>query len=291
MYSYDVKSLLSKIEEVLANNLTTEEIKWIKDQSLSFSVNGEKGAFFKSFTLTPRFVKKKGIVISGEQQKSISSIRKNLNLSRITTDALTRIWFLLKFPADNKTHYLSTIDQLFPSAEMNELVALYSALPLLAYSEEWKFRCTDGIRSNIGSVLESVICNNPYPSEYLDEAAWNQLVLKAFFTDKPVNEIIGLDERANQKLADTLSDYAHERWAAGRTVNPVLWRLVGPFLNPSLFEDIQKVFNNGSSIEKKAAALACSQSNFDPAQELLNNESQLKLSIEKGDLNWESITE
>ncbi|MGV3508135.1 MAG: hypothetical protein ACO1N7_02510, partial [Sphingobacteriaceae bacterium] len=133
MYNYDIKSLLSKIEEFFTNNLTTEEVNWIKDQSLTFSVNGEKSAFFKSFTLTPRFVKKKAIVISSEQQKNIYSIRKNLNFSRISVDTLARIWLLLKFPADNKEHYLTTIDQLFPSAEMNELVALYSALPLLAY--------------------------------------------------------------------------------------------------------------------------------------------------------------
>ena len=63
---------------------------------------------------------------------------------------------------------------------MNELVALYSALPLLAYPEAWVHRCTEGIRSNIGPVLEAIMIANPYPSENLSEAAWNQVVLKAF---------------------------------------------------------------------------------------------------------------
>ncbi len=38
--------------------------------------------------------------------------------------------------------------------------------------------------------------------------AWNQLVLKAFFTEKPIQQIIGLDERANEKLASTAYDFA-----------------------------------------------------------------------------------
>ena len=89
---------------------------------------------------------------------------------------------------------------------MNELVALYSALPVLAYPEIWKMRCAEGIRSNIGHVLESIMYNNPYPMQYLDEKAWNQLILKAFFTDKDINLIPGIDKRANAELARTRSD-------------------------------------------------------------------------------------
>jgi hypothetical protein len=137
--------------------------------------------------------------------------------------------------------------------------------------------------------LESVICNNPYPSEYLNEEEWNQLVLKAFFTEKPINQIVGLDRRANQRLADTLSDFAHERWAAGRTINPLSWRLVGPFLNEFLFQDIIKISRSGNELERQAAALACSQSNYPPAKELLNSYEDLKLSIERNDLTWQTI--
>src|SRR5699024_3254500 len=118
-------------------------------------------------------------------------------------------------PADKDT-YFRIIENLFLAAEMSELVALYSSLPLLAYPELWTKRCAEGIRSNIGSVLESIMYQNPYPAENLNQAAWNQLVLKAFFTDKAVNNIYGLEERANSELASILSDYAHERWAAHR---------------------------------------------------------------------------
>src|SRR5436853_6418727 len=98
----------------------------------------------------------------------------------------------------DKDNYIRIIEHLFKAAEMNELVALYSSLPLLAYREVWKFRCTEGIRSHIGNVLEAIMYDNPYPSKYLDEPAWNQMVLRAFLTEKNVARLTGLDQIANK---------------------------------------------------------------------------------------------
>src|SRR5690606_25892594 len=103
--------------------------------------------------------------------------------------------------------------------------------PLFAWPAQWISRCAEGIRSNMAPVLESIMYDNPFPAEQLDENSWNQMVLKAFFTDKNVNRIYGLDARANRSLALTLSDYAHERWAAGRSVNPLLWRLMSGYID------------------------------------------------------------
>lgn len=55
------------------------------------------------------------------------------------------------------------------------------------------------------------------------------MVLKALFIGSRLAPIKGLDERANPELAQILREYAHERWSAGRPVNPELWRCVGPF--------------------------------------------------------------
>jgi hypothetical protein len=128
------------------------------------------------------------------------------------------------------------------------------------------------------------MCNNPYPSENLDQPAWNQMVLKAFFTDKPVEEIIGLDKRANQKLASTLSDYAHERWAAHRPVNPQLWRCVGPFINEMIYPDIEKISRSDNPLEREAAALAAYSSSYAPAKKSVP--AGLLKEIENGGLTW-----
>jgi hypothetical protein len=172
---------------------------------------------------------------------------------------------------------------------MNELVALYSSLPFLAYPEAWKFRCTEGIRSNIATVLEAIMYDNPYPAGYLDEPAWNQMVLKAFFTEKNVDRISGLDERANKNLANILVDYAHERWAAHRSVDPQLWRLVGKFIDEQNFPDIQKLYADGALPEKKAAALACFETDFAPAKNLLGGVPGLYSAIVEKKLTWTTL--
>jgi hypothetical protein len=118
-----------------------------------------------------------------------------------------------------KEHYVQTIDNLFKDAEMHELVALYSALPYLAYPESWISRCEEGIRSNLGNVLEAIMISNTFPAASLDDHAWNQLVLKAFFTEKDVSQIIGFEERMNTELIKSLKDYAAERTAANRPVH------------------------------------------------------------------------
>jgi hypothetical protein len=168
-------------------------------------------------------------------------------------------------------------------------VALYTALPGLAYNEEWQNQCAEGIRSNIGNVLEAIMYNNPYPYKCLSEQAWNQLVMKAFFTDKDVRRIIGLDERTNKELASILADYAQERWAAHRTVHPQLWRLVTPFINEGNFCNIEKAFNSNDTVEKKAAALVCFYSNYPPAKQLLEKEPEIKSAITENKLNWNSL--
>jgi len=116
-------------------------------------------------------------------------------------------------------------------------------------------------------------------------------VLKALFTEKPIHKVIGIEERANQHLANTISDYAHERWAAHRTILPQLWRSVGKFINESIFPDIERIAYSENSIEREAAMLACSQSNFKPAQELLNKNPEIKSLIQRGEITWNKLAE
>ncbi len=100
-----------------------------------------------------------------------------------------------------------------------------------------------------------------------------------------------MDERANARLANTLSDYANERFAAGRPVNPQLWRCVYRFMNEEIFQNIKRIFHSENAIEKEAAALACYYSNYQPALELFSNEKELKNLIETKTITWSKIAE
>ena len=88
--------------------------------------------------------------------------------------------------------------------------------------------CRRGVRTNMKAVFEAVAHNNPYPAEQFYEHRWNQMVVKALFIGSTLYPIQGLERRWNPDLTRMLCDYAHERWAAGRSVSYELWRGVGP---------------------------------------------------------------
>lgn len=201
-------------------------IAYLRQQADAFQSNPQTPAFYRVFTALPRFVGKHPVQVPADIAFALERVRPGFTVAGWTLDRLARVWWLLQLPADDQTFYVKTITQLFKAGELNELVALYSALPVLAYPEAWRFQATEGIRNNIADVQSAIMLHNPYPAEQFDEAAWNQLILKAFFTDKDVTQIIGLDERKNARLARTLADYVAERRAAGRSLPPAIERLL-----------------------------------------------------------------
>jgi hypothetical protein len=275
------------ITTIIRENLSPETWSWLADKCIL--VNHSTQLLNTAFVSIPRKTGRTVIHFTKEQGDALSLARPYFTIDNWTIDRLCRVWLLLHIDDGKKDDYFRTIENLFQAAEMNELVALYSSLAVLQYSELWRGRCAEGIRSNIGIVLEAVICDNPYPSEQLSEAAWNQLVMKAFFTDKPIHRIIGLDQRANKELANMLWDYANERWAASRTVNPQLWRCVGKFIDEKIFPGIQRIFHSTDELEKEAAALACFDSDYPSAKQLLNQNDSLKSKIESGQLSWAAL--
>lgn len=289
-FAYDAAAMTGALKTLLCRHLQDDVWQWLEEKGGDVNKPGSN-ALAVAFAAMPRKVGKAPVAITTEETKNLESIRNSFNVNGWTVDRLARVWLLLQLDANDREEYIRRIERLFPAAEMNELAALYAALPLLAYPEAWQHRCTEGIRSNIGLVLEAVICNNPYPSEQLPEKAWNQLVLKAFFTDKRVDQIVNLDGRDNEDLAQTLLDFAHERWAAGRQAPPLLWRCVAPFLNKENFTDLERAFYSENSLDREAAALACTQTHFAPAKALLEKAPHLIEAINNGAITWTSIAE
>lgn len=200
-------------------------VTYLRQQTEAFQRNPQVATFYRVFTAMPRFVGKQSIDLPADMNFALKRVRSGFSVTGWTLDRLARVWWLLQLPADDKSFYVNTIGQLFKAGELNELVALYSALPVLAYPDAWLFQATEGIRNNIADVQSAIMLNNPFPADYFDEASWNQMILKAFFTDKDVTQIIGLDERKNARLAQTLADYAAERRAAGRSLPANIERL------------------------------------------------------------------
>ncbi|MBO9154566.1 EboA domain-containing protein [Chitinophaga sp. GCM10012297] len=284
-YAFNRESVSGTLYQVLLSNISEKGQHWISDKLRTWQAQRAMQAFNLAFTAAPRFLGRDAVNVTGEQAAVLLPFR----LEEYTADRLFRVWWLMQLQEDDQKIYVQSIENLFHAAEMNELVALYGALPLLAFPEAWKMRTAEGIRSNIGVVLEAIMLHNPYPAQYLDEPAWNQLVMKAFFTEKPVQHIVGIDERANASLARILTDFAHERWAAGRTVHPLIWRMVAPFIHEGNFEDIKRIWFSEQHAEREAAALACAASAWQPAKDLLATRPDLQSDIAAGTLTWSTV--
>lgn len=224
-YSYAKDQLDQLLTSIIQQNCNDDFILWL-NEAASHAQDALPFTKFKiAFSLLARKLNPSPIKLSLEQKETLGN---DFGLFTAAWDIqrLCRIWLILQIDASDKETYQSKINELFSNAEMNELATLYASLPVLAYPEAWTLRCAEGIRSNIGIVLDAIILNNPYPAQYLDENAWNQLILKAFFTEKDINQIIGIEKRANKNLAKSLKDYVEERQAANRPINEKLWALI-----------------------------------------------------------------
>lgn len=203
-------------------------LDWLDCKIEEISRTANKRTLFTSYSAVPRYLGKQKLNLSGKDLQAAQLVT-GWNPVDLTTDRAGRILLLLSFPSEDSDRYVATLEQIIAAADVEEAIAFYRSLPLLPHPEKFQLRAAEGIRTNMTSVFNAVALNNPYPARYLDDLAWNQMVLKALFVGSPLHPIYGLESRNNQQLSQMLIDYARERLAANRTVSPELWELVTPF--------------------------------------------------------------
>jgi hypothetical protein len=293
MYS----SLIPRLEPTAAflyscleRHLSEDVFKWLSETVYQVGEGVSERFFFARFSAVPRHLGKNDLAISDTDRQVAHSIRSGWILDHWSIDRAGRTILMLCWAARYVDSYASTLEKLFSAADVGELVALYQMLPLLPHPDRLLHQSLDGMRSNMTVVFNAIALYNPYPAEYFSEDAWNQLVLKALFVESPLQAIGGLDRRANPKLSRMLSDYAHERWAAGRSVNPELWRVAAPYLEAERIDDLARLLASSNELEQKAGALACAVSPLPAAQTLLAQKPHLQQQIQRHELCWDGFS-
>ena len=213
----------------LKTQASRQSLAWLEEKQIKIQQDAAEKTLFIAFSQTSRYLEKQKLELSTQELQKANEIITGWNPSNWTTDCVGRILLILAFPYEDKVRYVATLDKIFAAADVREAIALYQSLPLLPHPEKFKLRAAEGIRSNITSVFNAIALHNPYPAQYLNDLAWNQMVLKALFVGSPLSEIYGLKQRNNEQLSQMLIDYARERLAAKREVNPQLWQLAAPF--------------------------------------------------------------
>jgi hypothetical protein len=290
MYQVDINQSQKFLTQLIQEN-NLKAAQWLNQKTEKFAQEFNEKDFFLAFVGAPRFTGKTQWQLTDNQILEAERLRKGFRPQNWAIDQTSRVVLLLALPTQDENSYLKILDKLFETAEVSELVALYASLPLLPLPHLHINRASEGIRTNIAPVFEAVALNNPYPMEYFSETAWNQLFLKAIFTGKKIWQIEGVAERANADLARICSDYAHERWAAGRLITPELWMPVGKFVNELIINDLIKLFQSDNHLYQLAATLVCQESEHPEAKKLLVGKENLLTQIKNEGINWEKISQ
>jgi hypothetical protein len=274
----------------LDRRLAPPALSWLRDAVASLEGGGSDRDLFRCVSLVSRKLGKAPLALDAAERACAEAARTGWDAAAWTVDQAARVLMLLAAGHEGD-RFASRLDQLCATADVDELVAFYRGLPLYPDPSRHRARAAEGVRSSMKVVFEAVVHRNPYPAEQLPQDAWNQMVLKALFVGSALDPIVGLDARANATLARMLSDYAHERWAARRTVNPELWRCVGPFAAGPLLADLARVLDTGTAPERAAAALALRDAPGSEARQLLQRHSVLCNAVAARHVEWASVLE
>lgn len=281
-------NLIAFLFGLLQKDVEPKSLEWLKAQTEKTRMTGVAAQFFLAFSQASRFFKKESLNVSEAEKAEAETLVSGFMPAHWNLLQTARTILMLSFPQE-KEKWFPAINQLFETGDMHEQQALYSALPLMPFQEELLPRAIDGCRTNMTLIFDAIALNNPYPAKYFPEANWNQMVLKSIFMQRPLYRIQKLDERRNLALADIASDFAHERWAAGRSVMPELWRLVVPFINEKFLSDLKRVVESEDQMAVEAGLLALYQCNSEAAKQLLQSRCEEVMAIEYNEITWEKI--
>ena len=280
----------SLLRQWLDARLNATASQWLGESIHCLAAGGGDRDLFRLISLVSRKLGKAPLALDATALASAQRARAGWDPSEWTIDQAARVLLLLTAEVDGE-NFVRRLDQLCATADADELLAFYRGLPLYPDPPRHRLRAAEGLRSNMKTVFEAVAQRNPYPSEQLGEEAWNQMVLKALFVGTALAPIVGLDARANAKLAQMLRDYAHERWAASRTVSPELWRCVGPFASGPALADLARVLDQGSPPERAAAVLALRSASDSEARRLLERHAAFRDSVAARGVDWTTAHE
>ncbi|APA63296.1 EboA domain-containing protein [Maribacter sp. 1_2014MBL_MicDiv] len=274
------------IQNILNTYGAPDSVAWLKGKIESLKENKSSKDLFMTYSLlNVKF--DAANVISFDALDTTSS--RYLSGHKATMLQVSRIYFLAEVLSQDIEFYTPKVANIIQVADTGELETFLKYLVLLPNPEAYKQTAVEALRTNIATIFDAISLNNPYPAEYFNDQQWNQMFLKAAFMERDLSQIASIDKRANEDLARIISDYAHERWAAGRKIDPLFWRPVSKFLNEQLLGDMKTLLNSDDFVENLAGALCCYYSENEKALALLNGKPELKHKIADGHTTWNTI--
>jgi hypothetical protein len=245
--------------------------------------------FFQLFALCPRWF---------EQQPNAAAAERSTEWERLDPHGVLRDWqypqlarlLVLLHAAAGQTRerYVASVNELYKTADVNELILLGQSLAFLPDAAAFLERARESARSNIAPVFSAIAHRSDYARNFFDAVAWNQLILKAAFLAVPIWSIHGLKERNNPELVTMLRHYVAERQAANRSLPWDLWCCIGWLAMPGAdLEYLQRQWRRASVKTQAAITLALTEN---PQKAAQTAASMLSLAGHRTDeLSWVQI--
>ncbi len=275
------------LSQIVEDHVSTMSKNWLEEK-IKHIVDEQS---VKDLYLTYSLI---GTKIDSEENLEIatdSDVGKYLKTQNANIRQVARIYLLVKILEADTDFFATKVANIIQVADTGELETFLKFLILLPDPVRYKTTAVDALRTNIATVFNAITYNNPYPSLFFNDQQWNQMYLKTAFMQGDLSAILDIDKRANTDLARIISDYAHERWAAGRDIDPYFWRPVSKFLNDTLLGDMKRLLASDNPVENKAGALCCYGSDNPEAKKALENHKELIAQIENNTITWENLKE
>ena len=215
----------------LKTRLPTDAFAWFDNELRGLQTQPEQARWFKALGMAPRKLGKADLQPSQVELQAAQTLRQGLDPTEWSVDQTARIAFTLAFYQGDEAGFVQQVAMLIDTSEINELLAIFRGFALFPHPQALEPKAREAIRSTMRPVYEAMSHRNPYPFEFFDEAAWNQMIVKAFFLDSSIWQIQGVDARYNADLSEILISLVQERWAAGRFIAPEIWRCAVPHAN------------------------------------------------------------
>ncbi len=284
--------MLEKLISILEKSAAAEAVSWLRETVASQRAEFQQRPFYYAFSGVSRhFDKKAGIEPTTDDLAELEKEIAGFTVKHWDEFRLARVILLIVLGEQEKSTFQETLDALLNTADLREQTAIFSAYPLLPHQEDLIESAIDGLRTNIVDIYDAIALDNPFPSQHFSDEAWNQMVLKALFIDRPLYRIYGIDYRANLPLAEAMSNLAHERWAAGRWVSPELWRSCANFLTEQIVEDVARVADTEEPGQKEAAALIVANDDEGKLDHIRDKVKTFLDDVADSRLTWNSLGE
>lgn len=274
------KTILSFFNDLLRLRLDAKPLEFIATAQQEIQAGVEDARFTALISLTSRYIPRRLLDPTPAECASAGKLLPGWNPQSWGMLETVRVALILAHPDLAQPGFNERFNTWFNYADEGELCALYRAIPLLPEPQRFVWRAAEGCRTNMKSVFMAVACDSPFPAQYFDDIAWNQMLVKALFTETPLGRVCGLDQRLSTTLAHMVLDFMDERRSAGRDIPVDAWLCLDLSKDPRVDKFILLALDAVSLKTRSAAVMGLGRAErIDILQQLLKDYSDPRLQV------------